>query len=309
VIHPGDWLATTWSSPMGVGFLGSVKVIDLDGVSSDGSSHQVKVTAPDGGTTVDMLLDRVDSPTSAYYYVFVNGVPPSGTYSFEVRDPEVPANVGSISDELVANALLPPSEETISPSVKNESITASFDNVYVLKGTDWEFYDDFESGLDYTKWNSWHPNASILAGQLWVALGDSVGRAHGGLTFTNPLEIRGIKADITVDAISHQDGPPVAQIRGTFFNNGVGDVSASISVKGNTVYCGLSQQYWSEHQTVKWDNLPLDDLHDGTLLESISAGTTITASIDWDGSTLTFTANGQNRNLHARRCHIQARPC
>ena len=98
VLGPDNWNSVSWSTDNGTSYLCSVKVIDLDGVSSGGftaerpPSHTVTVTFP-GGQSYDLEFDGADSPTSVNYYTSVGGMPPSGTYTFTVSGPDGPAAV------------------------------------------------------------------------------------------------------------------------------------------------------------------------------------------------------------------------
>lgn len=82
------WGTVTWSTTYGTDLLCSVRVIDHDGVSSDGSSHSVIVAFPNGDTYTPNF-DYSVSSTSADYYVYVDlqgNHPQSGDYTFTVTD-------------------------------------------------------------------------------------------------------------------------------------------------------------------------------------------------------------------------------
>ena len=86
---PNNWNGLTWIRG-GENFAASVKVIDLDGVAFDGSSHTVKVTPPpgesfpDGSSEKYAGFDGSAGPTAAYYYwLYVGG----GTSVYRVNTP------------------------------------------------------------------------------------------------------------------------------------------------------------------------------------------------------------------------------
>ena len=235
-----------------------------------------------------MYFVRSFGPTSAGYEFWDGNPPPDGTYTFTVTDPD--GNSGSVAEVFDFDPLETPDTDSITPSLKNpvnEHITATFDNVLV-NGV---LYDDFDSyssidDIDYSKWSTWHPNTSISGGQMVSTLSNSVGRANGGLSFTNPETINSIQADITVGSISTLDGPPRARIRGTFCHNGTGDIGASINVKGNQITWSVAEEYINDQETFEWN----DDLASGTLPTSITPGDTVRVSISWDGNKLDFNA-------------------
>jgi len=117
-LDPDQWGVVTWSTTtFGTNLVCTVKVIDHDGISSDGSSHLVEVRFPDLMTYRPYFL-RSESPTSAYYELYVNlgGNPPqAGDYIFTVTDPA--GNTGEFVDNLAVNPLAPPNEASFTPTM------------------------------------------------------------------------------------------------------------------------------------------------------------------------------------------------
>ncbi len=172
-----------------------IRIIDHDGVASDGSSHVVTVRYPDNSTR-RLNYSRGFSSTSVYYEFYEsNRVPVSGDYVFTVTDPD--GNPASRTEHLDYNPILPPAEDSIAPSVKNEFITATFDNVYV-NGALYENFNSYGSiqELDFSKWRSNYSNVWISDGALVSGVSNSVGRGHASLDFNNPQSINSIQADI-----------------------------------------------------------------------------------------------------------------
>lgn len=286
VFSPDTMNVVTWSTANGIGALAEVEIIDLDGIASDGNSHTVTVTPPGSGP-VNLSLDVISSPTSAYYSVYQGGLPPAGVYVFTVTDPD--GNQSTISDTLTVNPLDPFDETSISPSLINEAISASFDNVYVNGGA-FDLFDTVSSidQLNPERWSSWtSSNTSISNGAVVMSLGNSIGRAHAALDFSGPDLIDSIQADITIHDITTPDGDARGRISGYWYNNGINDVWASLSINGNRVYWGVTEDFLNEQGTWQWASLD-----GGELLTGLSPGDTVTVSISWNGSSLTFTADG-----------------
>ena len=298
-----NWGSVTWSTENGTAYLCDVLIIDMDGVSSGGfsganpMSHSVQVTFPDGGT-YDLYFYRAVSPTSAYFEGYIDGLsgpPPSGTYTFEVTDPA--GNYSIFSEDFNSAPLPLIDKNSITPTLKDEFITATFDNVNVkyVNGADYVLYDNFDSygsigDLNTTTlWQPWYgSDVSIVSGALQSTLPTgSIGRANGGLSFGNPENITAIQADITINSISNDDGPPRARLAGYFFNNGNADVWALINVYGDRIYYIVNEEYINEQGTWQWSN----PLASGNLLTGISSGATYRVSISWDGSQLNFSAD------------------
>jgi hypothetical protein len=287
------WGVLSWTWDIGsTGTECWVRIYDHDGISSDGSSHSVTVTFPDA-TQHDMYFVSSYGSTCAGYEFWDDISPPSGTYTFRVTDPDW--NVATLTETLDPsdiNPLAPPVENSITPNLLTEHITASFDNVYI-NGNLTTAFEDFNSyssinDIDWSKW-SWHENASIdnANGWLFLDIGNSVGRANGSLGFADPTSINEIIADITIKSTSSD--APRAEIAGTWCHNGVGDIFAKITVTSNRIYYSVDQQYINEQGTYQWDSLESVDLLNGSFVN-----VPVTAEISWDDatSTLTFTATG-----------------
>ena len=137
VVDPDGWNSVTWNTENGTQYLCSVTVIDLDGVSSGGFSsdhlisHTVQVAFPGGGPTYDLSFDGATSPTSAYYYVLVNGTPPAGAYTITVNGPDSPPTTWVENFSPPASPLAVIGKRSIAPTLKDEFITVTFDNVFV----------------------------------------------------------------------------------------------------------------------------------------------------------------------------------
>ncbi len=268
-----------------------VRVIDLDGIAFDGSSHTVKVQVPGNPSPITMPLDVVESPTQAIFWASTPGVPPAGVYTFTVTDPEL--NTATIADTLNVDVLAPPDRYSITPTLKNEYITAVFDNISV-NGSFYESFDGYASVNDLNRakwpWNS--DSVAISDGALLTQVSNSIGRGDSSIGFANPNDIHSIEADVTVTSIS-DSLLPRARIAGTWFSTGKSDVFASLSVYADRVAFSVSEQWLSDQNTWRW-KVPVGGTGapEGTLLTGITPGQTIRCRIALSGSTLTFSADG-----------------
>jgi Leucine-rich repeat (LRR) protein len=290
VIHPGDWLSTTWKNETSIGYAASVKVIDLDGVSSEwrsqyAKSHTLTVTGPNGFSipATSFTYDGASDQNSVYFWAYVDGPPQSGDYRITVTDPD--NHSYSFVESVNFDALDPPDKNSITPTLKDESITATFDNVLV----NGQPFDNFDAGtLDYEKWSSQSGINFIIDSndpggfKLESKLSGSIGRANGGLGFVNFDSVNTIQADITVtDSTSDL---PRARISGAFGHNGRADVYATLNVFSNKVSYFVSEQWINKDRTYQWRELASGNLMPVTL------GTTVRAVLNWDGTKFTFTA-------------------
>ena len=295
-IFPDDWLTSTYSTSYdSTRRLCWLRINDHDGVASDGSSHHVQVTLPGGGGTQTMHFDYADSSkVVAYYFWDENPISPGQhTYAYRVTDPD--GNVGTLTETFDYNPLPLPDENSITPNVRADRITATVDNIYIRKEAGLKLYEDFNSyssidNIDWSKWE-WHDNASIQrsGGNGWLVLniGNSVGRANGVLSFSDPNSINEIKADVTVTDINEIEGNPRARIRGSWCNNGIGDIGASLSLNGSRVYWSASEEFVNDQDTWQWT-----DGHSGDLLTGLQVGDTVRLSISLVGNALIFSASG-----------------
>ena len=123
------WTAATWTSgdPPTTILYHNVMIVDHDGISSDGTSHVVTVTYPNGGPTYTLKFAYRIGTSRAKYYFHDNTDPSSnhdtysGTYTYRVT--RVPSGVYSeASDYLEVAPVNPPIDKTVSPPVFDWSI-------------------------------------------------------------------------------------------------------------------------------------------------------------------------------------------
>ncbi|WP_372682051.1 LamG-like jellyroll fold domain-containing protein, partial [Desulfosarcina sp.] len=281
------WGVLSWTWDVGsTGTEAWVRIYDHDGISSDGSSHAVTVQLEGDPTVYPMDFVRSYGPTSAGYEIWDGNPPPSGNYTFTVTDPD--GHSATIVEAYNPTTLSPIDRESITPTLKDEFITATFDNIMVNGSA----YDDFNSyasinDLDLSKWESWYgPDVSIVGGALRSELPiGGVGRSNGGLNFSNPQSIDAIQADVTIDGISTADGSPRARLVGYFFHNGNADVWAAIQVNGSRIYWSVEEDYINSQGTWQWEYLD-----GGNLLTGIDPTHTFRVSMTWTGTQLNFSA-------------------
>ncbi len=173
-----------------------IKVIDHDGISSDGSSHQVTVSV--GNQTYRLEYQYNNSPTSAYYAFSVDGLGETGDYIFEVIDPE--GNIGTRTDR--AEVLQIPPPENISCVVNGTSPIFDWDlssgaNQYAvtIRTLDGDFYYSLGVGTDAPPFifppGILEPNTTYtyeiyaLDGHSWIFDWDNQSKTPA-LTYDNP---------------------------------------------------------------------------------------------------------------------------
>jgi hypothetical protein len=292
-IDLGDTGAYTYNTSNGAFMAFEIIVIDQDGISEDGTSHQVTVTYPDG-TVGQIDFYGLNSPVSGNYWRYQGDVQP-GTYIFTATDPE--GNTVTETDELEVNILDPLDSVSFTPTLKNpveEFITARYDNV-VVNG---QLFDDFDAyasveEVDSEKWNvgscEGQSGISIMDGAVFISQSEIFDSNSCWLSFQNPENITSIQADITVENAS--SGIPRGRIGSYFFNSNQIDMWAQINVTTDRVYYDVGYENYREYKGVQ--NSQWVSVFSGDLME-ITPGQTVTAAISWDGSTLTFTANGNS---------------
>jgi Carboxypeptidase regulatory-like domain len=304
-IDPNNWNGLTWTG--GTSFAASVKVIDLDGVAFDGSSHSLRVTPPVGATFPDGSsekyagFDGSAGPTSCYFWLYVGGgTPASGEYTFTVTDPE--GNETSFVEQVDVATLDIPDETSITPSNVDHYIMATFDNVHV-NGV---LYDDFDvaslNELDPAKWK-WPSEAAVVGSKLQFDLHDFVGRGNGSLAFTHIEPITSVQADTAVTSVS--DSRARAQIAGAFFNDGSNaDFWMSITNDGSNVSYNVSRQWFNHEGNYQWETVQGGDLIAASLNDVVTLGVTWNEGV----KTLTFSATNQNTGASQSADYVHSGP-
>jgi hypothetical protein len=275
---PNTWNGLVWK---GSAFACSVKVVDMDGVAFDGSSHTVKVTAPPGKTFPDGSSERFArfdgsaGPKAADFWLDVGGGSPvaAGEYTFTVTD--LDGNFSSFSEQVDVAAMGTPDDTTLTPSNLSHHITATFDNVFVNGAVFETFFMTDISELDPAKWKGPEDEyASINANSLQFAINGEVGRGNEGIRLARPESVTSVQADITIDSIS--DTRAKARISGSFFNDGSNaDFFFAISNNGTDVTYNVSREWFNHQATYQWD-----DGVSGTLVPS-GTGERVTVKATW----------------------------
>ena len=304
-IHPNEWNGLSWIG--GDAFACSVKVVDLDGVAVNGSSHTLMVTPPEGNTFPDgtdvkyASFDGAAGPTACYFWLHVGGgIPVSGEYTFTVTDPE--DHSVSFVEQVDVNPLDGPDEASLTPSNIDHFITAVFDDVYV----NGQPYEDFDltdiSQLDSSRWKG-VSEAAIVDNKLMISLEEFVGRAHGGISFADIEPITSVAADVTVIDIS--DNRAKARIAGAFFNDGSNaDFWFSISNDGTRVYYSVSKQWFNGQGNYQWEDVQSGDLVAAALNDVVTVG------VSWNegAKTLSFSATNQTQGLTHSEDYVHVGP-
>ena len=266
-----------------------LEVVDHDGVAYDGASHTVTMTNPDGETHQMDFYNAQSGTIGEYtYWDNINGTIFPGDYPITFTVTDLEGNEATFVDTLVVTApLSPPEVNTLTPSNRypvDEYVTASFDNIYVNGA----LYEDFNvesfMDLDFSKWEEIDYEDVLVEDQkLKIVKDNCLGKCGVTMKFPDAATINSIQADITIDSVSSD--VPSPGIEGYFYNNGINDVMARLSVREDIVHYSVFELI-VEPGLVYYTVLAEGDLM------LITPGTPVTVSIDWDGSTLTFDADG-----------------
>ena len=257
------WGVNTWTSDADDPFTGishSVKVVDYDGIASDGSSHTVTVTYPNGGPTKTLWFNyKMDNSTASYSMWDgdidqpINIGQYSGAYVYEVEDPD--GNWSEATDNLVVDTLDPPDETTFSPGYDApQSIIAHFDDVYV-NGV---IYDDFQSGFDPDKWESQPPEVTYENGEVRFERTWNTESGSPRMKLVGPDGIKEIKATVRVGSISGDN--PYARIGGTFCHDSVGEVTARVGIRGDEAVYVVYREWWEGNHYISKRLVPMTTL-------------------------------------------------
>ena len=278
---------TTWTTPGSFVVLNHwIRVIDHGGIASDGSSHNVTVTYPNGGAIKSLYFHHRIDPYSAIYSLWddslsqpIGEIQYSGDYTYRVENSD--GEFGEATDNLQVDPINPPDEHSFSvafPSPQN--ITAIYDDVY----TDGTLYDDFESGYDPAKWNPLPGEVTIAGGQANVTQSDVLGSKSTWLGCRNPASINSIKANANISSSSGYI--PRARIGGYFFNEDGADVWACVQIRDSeaSYYLGYDEQVGNH---VIWRTVVPT-----TVLGPIDISHTYEMSIGWDGTSLSVRVQG-----------------
>jgi hypothetical protein len=289
----GLGVATWWTNPT-IPFTALehwVRIIDYNGISSDGTSHVVQVTYPDA--TVKTLQYRYHKDSySAFYELYDNSIPQpinpatyNGTYTYKVTrvDGE---EFSETTDDLQVHPVIPLDETTFAPGLPGpQSITAYFDNVYI----NGSLYDDFSSGFDATKWQSQPAEVTFTDGEAKFekTWNTSTGNATMYLSSAMAASVHSLKATARITNFSGSSPFTRARVKGSFCHLPEGDVVAYVGLRGNeAVYGVVAEQYDGNHFI---DTLLIPP----TNLGVVTQGNRYDLSVEWDEvSKLTFRVVG-----------------
>ncbi len=181
------------------------------------------------------------------------------------------------------------------PASGEGSVSATFDNVFVNGA----LYDDFSaSDIDPSRWRSQEFIREIQSGKLLSRLRQiGGGNSSNSLFFPNPNGIAGIQAEVILNSISTSGGGLArARLRGNFYNDGLGDIAATIGIGGN----GATPNVF--YQVFRCNDI---DCASSTNIQShsfgpASLGQTYVVSLEWNGEVFTFTVNGSSELFDPR---------
>jgi hypothetical protein len=292
-----------WDFPNGDILDFYIRAIDHDGIGE--GDYDVTVyfpepvisdLYPDGITSVKLTKGAMVNASTSVFYGWLNlgenYTVPVGDYVFRVTDPD--GNTGEATDVLVRRPVDPVSDDALQPSNRLESIVAAFDNVQVRRsGGDWEPYDDFDSGqINASLWSNptGYPvvdyPAGVVDGRAVLSVQHPIGRGRNRLNLINaPETVAGLRADVTL--VGSSSPVPKARVAGYFFKNANTHIWTEIAIYEDRIVCDSSEDWGSGG--IYWLGATL--FQQTWEFGSGLTGETVTASIDWDGSVLTFKAS------------------
>jgi hypothetical protein len=182
---------------------------------------------------------------------------------------------------------------------KGGFISATFDNVYVDKGSGLYLYDDFQNPITPDKWTTWGFVRVASGSELISALTRYGVNGDNDMSFVNARPITGFQADVKVESSATGGGFPWARLVGAFYNDGTpgtgrsGDIIASFGigyygsslgrfisvVKCTSGYCNNPT---TEFEPIYQNFSPLSE----------TFGIMHRLSLNWDGSAFTFGFDG-----------------
>ncbi len=182
-------------------------------------------------------------------------------------------------------------------------VAATFDNVFV----NGFLYDDFPGPLiDPVRWQREEFVREIQSGKLVSRLRQIGGGAlSNSLSFPNPNAIAGIQAEVTVDSFSTSGGGSAnARLRGRFYNDGLGDIGATIAIGGRGP---TSEIFYIV------DRCNVFDCSSSTTLQRVSfglanLGQAYRLSIEWDGVVFAFSVDDTTDIFDPREVAPVVRP-
>ena len=269
------------------GILHGVWVVDKDNnIATDGSSHIVTVTYP-GGTKTETLTPPSSCGSAGCYYEFYDGdvdqgnlTAFNGTYTYRVHEAGDPSSSSEATDDLTVAPVGMLDESTFAPKHPNpQAITAYFDNVYV----NGSLYDDFSTGFNPSKWN-YQPNwVTYESGQAKFDVDFNPGRGSYWLDLKNPAGVNQLKATVRVSSMV--GNLPQARIGSTAVRDHVGDIFASVRIRGNeaTYIIGPERTDGNHYRGLYYvDNAVLGPVTTGNRYELLLA---------WDAGAKTYAFN------------------
>lgn len=272
----------TWTTNAASPFTGlifSVRIIDYNGIATDGSSHTLTVMYPNGGLTKTLPFLRKVDDYSAIYELYDGTIPQpissvtySGIYSFRVTR----ASNGEWSeatDHLIVNSLSPPDETTFAPGLPEpQSITAYFDEIYANES----LYDDFSQGFRSDKWQGQPSAVTYTGGQArfqntWDTSSGSI-----WMRMLNPSGVNSIKASARVTNLSGSSQYTRARIGGYFCRVSQGHVFAFVGLRDSEAFYSVAVEGMEGNDFISTPLLPM------TSLGSITLGNKYELSVEWD---------------------------
>ena len=278
-----SWTMSNNGQPF-TGILHSVWVVDNDNsITSNGASHIVTVTYPDGSTTRTLTPPYSCGSGGCYYEYYDMAVdqgnltPFNGNYTYRVEEAADPSSFSVATDYVEVAPVGMLDESTFAPKhTSPQAITAYFDNVFV----NGSLYEDFSTGFDPNKWN-YLPNwVTYESGQAKFSANFIPSRGSYWMTLKNPASVKSLKA--TIKIASQSGDLSEARVGGTFCRDHVSDIYAVLKLSGTRVTYTVGPE--------KWDGNHLRGLYYVTdaVLGAVTSGKRYELSVEWDAASSSF---------------------
>ena len=261
-----------------------VLVVDHDTTNFNVNDYTVTVTGPNSYTRT-LELKSVNSSNSGLFQTFDTTINQSnlsqytGTYTYRVTR-IADGSFSEASDHLEVNRLLPPNDTTFAPNHGSpQSITAYFDDVEVNGSP----YDNFSTGFDPAKWSGTAPPSWVTyeSGQAKFNVNFNPGRGSYWMNLKDPAAAKKIKATVRVPAITGEK--PMARVGGTFCQNNMRDINASVRISGNQAFYNIAAEGYDGN------HYKSENIIDNVVLGPVTLDRSYQLSVDFDEPTATFT--------------------
>jgi len=225
-------------------------------------------------------------------------------FTFKIGSESVPFNTGLTH---IGNANNPWKGLGVRTQINNADsscyISATFDNVYKNGGpTPYDDFNDPSLAINSSKWNPYEYVTEIISGGKLRSKSRSSAASALGTTINNALEIaypvgiNAIQANVTPLAYDNPGIFQVADISGTFYNDGTGTSGVTGDIVGEVAIGGSGTTpvaMWQVYKYTSSDGSTSTVVKSGVFSTSIVLGSPYTLYLHWSGNEFTFKFNDE----------------